>query len=130
MSTPASQIVDDDHVEEIEIEFDSATENRRTASRTTLTLMGTVRTGSGKVINVRSVDVSSSGIGLLSVLKLEAGEECTAYIDLSVCGNEFQIEVTGRVVYCRALPLGGYRAGLQFIQMTTEARTVLESLLK
>ena len=130
MSNLVSQVVDDDHEEEIEIEFDAAKENRRAAPRTTLTLMGTVRTGSGKVINVRSVDVSSSGVGLLSVLKIETGEECTAYIDLSVCGNEFQIEVTGRVVYCRALPLGGYRAGLQFVQMTSEARTVLESLLK
>ncbi len=130
MSNLASPVVDDDHEDEIEIEFDPAKENRRAAARTTLTLMGTVKMGSGKVINVRSVDISSSGIGLLSVLKLEAAEECTAYIDLSVCGNEFQIEVTGRVVYCRALPLGGYRAGLQFIQMTSEARTVLESLLK
>jgi hypothetical protein len=130
MSNLAGQVVDDDHEDEIEIEFDPATENRRTTPRKILTLMGTAKMSSGKVINVRSVDVSSSGIGLLSVLKLEAGEECTAYIDLSVCGNEFQIEVTGRVVYCRALPLGGYRAGLQFIQMTSEARTVLENLLK
>lgn len=130
MSNLAGQVLADDHEEEIEIEFDPAKENRRTAARTSITLMGTVKMSTGKVINVRSVDVSSTGIGLLSVLKLEPGEECTAYIDLSVCGTEFQVEVTGRVVYCRALPLGGYRAGLQFIQMTGEARSVLDGLLK
>jgi hypothetical protein len=129
MSTFTGQVVARDDVEEIEIEFDPIKESRRVAPRTTTTLMGAVKLSSGQVVNVRSVDVSSSGIGLLSLVKLEVGEECTAYIDLSVCGNDFPVELVGRVVYCRALPLGGYRAGLQFIHMTGDVHALLAGLL-
>jgi hypothetical protein len=129
MSTFSSQVVARNDVEEIEIEFDPIKETRREAPRTTATLMGAVKLSTGQVINVRSVDVSSSGIGLLSLMKLEVGEECTAYIDLAACGSEFQVELVGRVVYCRALPLGGYRAGLQFIHMTGDVHAMLAGLL-
>jgi hypothetical protein len=52
-----------------------------------------------------------------------------AYIDLAVCGSEFQVELIGRVVYYHSLPLGGYRVGLQFIHTTGDVHAVLAGLL-
>jgi hypothetical protein len=67
MSTLSGQVVSRDDVEEIGIEFDPIQESRRTAPRITTTLLRTVKLSSGIIRNARSVDVSSSGIGLLSL---------------------------------------------------------------
>lgn len=115
--------------DEIEIDIDVAQSNRRVAKRVSLTLAGRVELADGAIVDVRSVDLSSTGIGVTSMAELAQGQQCKVSIDMSVCGADFKLEMNGRVCYCRKSSAGGYRSGLQFVQMTKETRIALDSLL-
>ncbi len=114
--------------DEVEIDVDVAQSNRRRATRISLALAGKVEI-EGTVVEVRSVDLSDSGIGVTSMAELRPGQQCKVSIDMSVCGSDFKLEMNGRVCYCRKSSMDGFRSGLQFVQMTQETRTALNSLL-
>jgi c-di-GMP-binding flagellar brake protein YcgR len=126
-ATPMAEYAFDE--DEVEIDVDVAQSNRRAATRITLAVTGKIELAGGAMVDVRSVDLSGSGIGVTSITELTPGQQCNVSIDMSVCGSDFKLEMKGRVCYSRKSPAGGYRSGLQFVQMTQETRAALGNLL-
>ena len=103
---------------------------RRIATRKVVNMMAKVQLPDGTVLNGHSTDISQTGIGLFSPRMLQADEQCTLQIDLSVCGMNMELKLAGRVCYCNEQGEGRYRAGMRFVGMDADSAHLLSQLLR
>jgi hypothetical protein len=103
---------------------------RRIATRKVVNLLAKVQLPDGTVLNGHSADISQTGIGLFSPRMLQAEEECTLQIDLSVCGADLGLRLVGRVCYCYPQGEGKFRAGMRFVGLDANAANLLNQLLR
>jgi PilZ domain len=104
-------------------------DERRVDRRKIVRLNADVRLPDSKSLESHTIDLSRRGIGLLTSVKLEHGQDCKLLIDLSVCGTPMALRLIGRVCYCA--PSGdNFRVGLQFVQMDDDTARLLTDLLK
>jgi hypothetical protein len=103
---------------------------RRIATRKVVNLLAKVQLPDGTVLNGHSADISQTGIGLFSPRMLQAEEECTLQIDLSVCGADLELRLAGRVCYCYPQGEGKFRAGMRFVGLDANTAHLLSQLLR
>lgn len=102
---------------------------RRSSERKVLRLRADVRFPDNKTLQTHSVDISTGGICLVSPVKLDLGQTCEINLQLSACGSDTTVPLLGRVCYC-IRGADGFRAGMQFVQMSSQASAVIEAALK
>jgi hypothetical protein len=76
-----------------------------------------------------SIDVAPGGIAICTDTRLIADERCALAFELPVPDRRRRINAWGRVIY--ALPWsGGYRCGIQFLDMDARSRDCLHLFAK
>ena len=113
-----------------ELELAKLERERRVATRKVVSMIAKVQLPDGTVLHGHSTDISQTGIGLFSPRMLEAEEECTLQIDLSVCGMEMELRLVGRVCYCHPQGDNKFRAGMRFVGLDPDAAQLLSQLLR
>ena len=113
-----------------ELELAKLERERRVASRKVVSLIAKVQLPDGTVLHGHSTDISQTGIGLYSPRMLEADEECSLHIDLSVCGMEMELRLIGRVCYCHPQGDQKFRAGMRFVGLDASSAELLSQLLR
>jgi hypothetical protein len=83
-----------------------------------------------KEARVRIDDLSINGAGVTLESRLPLNEECTLFIQLAVCGSEYELTMKCRVRHCDAATSRTYQAGLQFTQMPESTRDILKLLIR
>jgi c-di-GMP-binding flagellar brake protein YcgR len=104
-------------------------EDRRISPRKVVSLRARVVLPDNTTLDGQAVDLSRTGIGLSSPRMLQPGQECKLLVDLSACGEEIELNIGGRVCYCREQAAGKYRAGLHFVGLDAYAARLIDQLL-
>jgi len=102
---------------------------RRSANRKVVSMLAKVHLPDGTVLDGHSTDISQTGIGLFAPLMLQPEDECTLQFDLSVCGMQLDLRLTGRVCYCYPQGEGKFRTGMRFVGLDANAAHLLGQLL-
>ncbi len=104
-------------------------EERRVSPRKVVSLAARVELPDGTVLEGQTVDLSQTGIGLVSPRLLHAEQDCKLTIILSVCGENLELRLLGRVCYCREQERSRYRTGMRFIRIEPRSADLLNKLL-
>jgi len=107
----------------------TAAEERRISPRKVVSLQAKVELPDGTVLDGQTVDLSTTGVGLYSPRMLQADQDCRLTIVLSVCGDDLELRLLGRVCYCNEQTKERFRVGMRFIGMETGAAKLLQQLL-
>jgi len=79
------------------------------------------RLGHARSIGARVVGAGDGGLGVTTILPLEAGSLVSVEGTLTSDGRPVQIRGRARVIYCLSLQTGGHRLGLSFEQAAANA---------
>lgn len=82
----------------------------------------------GASVSVRTIDISTMGLSLMSPQTLSAGQVCELRFELAVKGKLHDIRAGARVVYNTCQGVEGFRLGLAFTEPDA-ARTALINCL-
>ncbi|MEZ5399981.1 MAG: DnaJ domain-containing protein [Bryobacteraceae bacterium] len=90
--------------------------SRKTKSSIELQIRYRLRTGDTSIIPSRLVDLHENGCGLEVATPLETGAQVLVFGDMLSRGRGMEIQVPGRVAWCRMRSAGVYRAGIEFVE--------------
>ncbi|MDQ1920189.1 PilZ domain-containing protein [Massilia pseudoviolaceinigra] len=80
-------------------------------------------------VAVRTVDISSSGMCIVSPDPIQEGANALLRFDLSVDGNVTAIEVRSRASYC-ILSHGDFKVGFNFLNLSLSGMTQLAKFMR
>lgn len=90
--------------------------DKRAATRKPLVCSGQLKLPSGASLEMQTIDLSRTGVGLELAENLSKGQLCEVHFDMPFAGQRKQrVMVKAHVSYCLATERGTYKAGLQFI---------------
>jgi hypothetical protein len=107
-----------------------AEEERRAAPRKILSVRAKVEMPGNKTLDGQTVDVSETGMSVVTPFELRPGQECTISLDLSACGVDSEIHIVGRACYCVKSGAETFRTGMQFVQLTAETQAFIAAMLR
>lgn len=103
-------------------------EDKRASPRRPLNCRVKVIGPNGKVIDGRSFDLSTGGIGVMLDHQLMLGDICTVMFSPFRDGSVKAVTVSARVAYCM-LNSAGYRTGFEFRSVAPSTASVINRLL-
>ncbi|HEY8100202.1 MAG TPA: methyl-accepting chemotaxis protein [Burkholderiaceae bacterium] len=89
--------------------------DQRSAPRKPLEGHGKLTLPKGETFDVETVDVSTTGVGLISSKRMVKGQKCEIDFDVPVDGLNQHITASLQVAYCRENDQDGYKIGMEFI---------------
>jgi hypothetical protein len=102
---------------------------RRISERKVVSLRARVQLPDSTVLDGQTVDLSKMGVGLYSPRQLQTDQDCRLTIELSVCGENLELRLLGRVCYCSEQAKGRFRTGMRFVGMEAGTAKLLSQLL-
>lgn len=102
---------------------------RRISERKVVSLRARVQLPDGTVLDGQTVDLSRTGVGLYSPRQLQTDQDCRLTIELSVCGENLELRLLGRVCYCSEQAKSRFRTGMRFVGMEVGTAKLLSQLL-
>ena len=102
---------------------------RRVSDRKVVSLRARVQLPDSTVLDGQTVDLSKTGVALYAPRQLQADQDCRLTIELSVCGEELELRLLGRVCYCTEQATGRFRTGMRFVGMESGTAKLLSQLL-
>lgn len=85
----------------------------------------------GHVLEVRSIDISETGLGVASEYHIHSGVLAQVQMQLILPKGLVTLDAQARVMYSvLARDAGGFKVGLQFTSLSTDASTVLHDFLR
>ena len=101
--------------------------NQRVAPRVVFHRKGHLVGPDGRPIPIKTFDISSSGIGLLSPHPIEA-KQIFALNVFTLHNALPEIAVQGLVAYCMLSGTQGYRVGLQYTSMPPQVKSLIDQI--
>ena len=101
---------------------------RRRQPRTSIRIRATVLLPDDELLYAHTIDVSSGGVCLSVPRQLAVDDEVRLNLQLEAVGTRQNLLLIARVCYCMRHE-EGFRAGLQFVQVSPENAMLLEKLL-
>ncbi len=104
----------------IDVSMASSDQERRKKSRKAkasieLQIRYQLRTGDTSIIPSKLVDLHENGCGLEVTTPVETGARVLVFGDMLSRGRGMEIQVQGRIAWCRMRSAGVYRAGVEFV---------------
>ena len=94
-------------------------------------LTNPVAENSPETIKSNTKDISSGGICLITYAPLQPGD--IMELDFKLKGKEFTIKAKGKVIWTQEFEIGnqkGYDNGIEFVEISREARTEIEQYVQ
>jgi hypothetical protein len=107
----------------------SADAERRTQSRSSIRLRATVLLPDDQLLFGHTIDVSIGGCCLSVPTQLLIDDECRLGLEFEAVGMKHNVLLIARVCYCAA-QAEGFRAGMQFVQVTPGDAELISELLR
>ena len=89
--------------------------DHRVAPRMALQVPAKLLTAGAAEVDARTVDVSTSGICLVTPGSMEVGQQCEVSFRVPLNGTDSGIRVVARTVYCVKSARNGYMVGMRFV---------------
>ena len=89
--------------------------DHRVAPRRALQVPARLATKGAAEAGARTVDVSTSGICLVTPVSMEVGQQCEVSFRVPLQGTDSGIRVMARAVYCVKSARNGYMIGMRFV---------------
>ena len=86
--------------------------------------------GKGKMLDVRTHDISMSGISVFTEEPVAPGTQCAVSATFSFGKGKADLYLAGRSVYCILVGQRGYRIGIQATQTSPSTRATIRQLLE
>jgi hypothetical protein len=104
---------------------------RRLTPRRDLRMKALWRRPGTQFVEVRTLDISTTGIGLISDINVPEGETCAVLIALPVApGRSVNMQITGTVAHCI---LNGqtsqYKIGVSFVQLPPQTAAAIKAFV-
>lgn len=93
-------------------------------------VQGEIAPGSQGLRAVKTVDISASGIGLISPDPLPAKHLCELHISTLHQGEPKDIALKGTVAYCILSGTLGFRVGLQYTEVDPHSKSVITHIIE
>lgn len=101
--------------------------NQRSAPRVVFHRKGHLIAADGNAIPIKTIDISASGCGLISPHPLDPKQICA--LNIFTLHNALpELAVKGLVAYCMLSGIQGYRVGLQYIELPSKARALIDQM--
>jgi len=102
--------------------------DQRAARRKALACVGRLRLSNGQTIEMHTVDISLTGLGVEVGELLPKGQPCDIDFEAPLNDRNLHVAVSARIAYCMISETGGYKAGLEFTGSPEVVIEVVESL--
>jgi hypothetical protein len=79
-------------------------------------------------VSGRTVDISQSGVSIVTDNPIVVGEKCAIMVDALIGGETRQIQAEGKAVYSICVGTDGFRTGFQFTKVDTANLRLINSL--
>lgn len=90
--------------------------DQRSAVRHPLVGRGQLKLPGGQLLEVKTVDISTTGVGMIATQALKKGLSCDIDVTLPVGAQHHRVIASGQVAYCAADEAGSYKVGLEFVE--------------
>ena len=97
--------------------------DKRAALRYSLHVAARLSMAGAAPVSAQTVDISTSGLRLVTPLKLEVGQECDVSFMVPIKGIESNISVKAQTVFCVKSTQHGYMVGMRLLESCTHAST-------
>ena len=101
--------------------------NQRTAPRIVFHRKGHLVGADGHPIPVKTIDISESGVGLMSPHPISAKQVCALNI-VTLHNAVPELAFQGMVAYCMLSGTQGYRVGLQYTDIPTQVKSLIRHI--
>jgi hypothetical protein len=101
--------------------------NQRSAARMIFHRRGHLVGPDGKPIPIKTFDISTSGIGLMSPDPVDA-KQLIALNVFTLHNAVPELAVRGVVAYCMLSGTQGYRVGLHYIEVPSQVKSLIEQM--
>lgn len=105
--------------------------DRRLTPRRDLRIKALWRRSGAEFVEVRTLDISATGIGLISDVNIPEGETCSVLLALPVApGRSVNMQITGTVAHCI---LNGqtsqFNIGVSFVQLPPQTAATIKEFV-
>ncbi len=102
--------------------------DQRAGPRVPVAYNGTLTTGDNVVIEVQTVDISKTGVGLLVDRQLPAGQTCELQLEIPYQGRTQHVGVTVKVVHSNKMDRSKCNIGFAFVGSQSAVNDIMEQL--
>ena len=103
--------------------------DKRSTPRSTFRRTGLVITEQGYTLSIKTVDISAGGLCILVSDPLQPGANCMVKFELPLADTLYRFGAMARITHCTCAGLDGFRAGLQFTEISDQDLQRLQQLL-
>lgn len=104
--------------------------NQRTAPRVVYHRKGQLVTGPHQnVVPIKTIDISTIGVGALVPFPLPERQTCTLRITALDQDNAQELILKGAIAYCILSGIQGFRIGIQFAELDPVTRSRIERII-
>jgi hypothetical protein len=104
--------------------------NQRTAARTVFHRRGYLRLTDGPVLPIKTIDISSSGLSLITQNPLPFKKHCSLKVSILHQGEPTELKLDGIVCYCILAGTEGFRVGIQYARLEPGSRQIVECIIE
>jgi hypothetical protein len=81
-------------------------------------------------MDAKAVQISSSGVSLITARSVRDGQQCDVQINALVNGTAMRLKAAGTVTCCACIGMDGFRISVRFTYLDDETTMALEMLLQ
>jgi hypothetical protein len=109
--------------------FVSNVVDKRSAPRKVFQRRGILMLDQVHALSIKTLDISTDGIGIIASNPLPMDCECTLMVMLGLGEDAIQLMVKGKVVYCILVGTQGFRIGLEYTAVDAANRMQIDRII-
>ena len=102
---------------------------KRQSDRKALVASGDLKQGRSAVARIETINVARDGMAISAHHKIVEGEPCEVKFEMTVDGATHRLSLRATAMFCVYAGQGAYKAGLKFIDIGTDADTLISRFL-